>query len=217
MSFKRHPTLFYSHVVRPCTVPPLGIYPSLVGYQTLPLIPPSSPQSLNSPFFNSLPPFLVAARWAWTPGGQGWCGHGGSRQRGAESIFTRQPLPVGDNVPASFPWRSTLKKSLNFQNDSCLSFQKKKGGKQSSFLIYTSQTESFNSLVAVHLTNKPHLSCKTFHLRPHTAAPTPSSLMSFVCLSSPITSPSHLAAEGRGQCPLSMPAARNDSNMRHTR
>lgn len=33
---------------------------------------------------------------------------------------------------------------------------------------------------------------------------TSSSLMSFVCLSSPITSPSHLAAEGRGQCPLFM-------------
>lgn len=43
--------------------------------------------------------------------------------------------------------------------------------------------------------------------------PPVSFLMSFVCLSGLITSPSHLAAEGGGHCPLSVPTSRTDSNV----
>lgn len=143
------------------------------------------------------------------PGGQGWCRHGGE-QRGFGPIFKQQPLPVGHDMPASFPWRS-----LNFQNESSLSrlsFPKKRGNKEnSSFHIFDSQMGSFNSLATAHLTSKPHVSCKTFTLLP--PPPPVSFLMSFVCFSGPTTSPSHLAAEGRGQCPLSVPTSRNDSNV----
>lgn len=148
------------------------------------------------------------------PRGQGWCRDGGEL-REAGSIFKQQPLPVGGNVPEPFPWRFTQNKKvlINFQRDSSFHLPKKRGNKEnSSFLIHATQMGSFNSLAPAYLTSKPHVSCKTLHPRPPPPHPV-SFLMSFVCLPGPITSLSHLAAEGRGQCPLCVPASRDDSNV----
>lgn len=59
MSFKRHPTHFYPHTVTICGTLLLGIYPSLVGFQALPVKPPPTSLAVSSQCF---PPIPVAAQ-----------------------------------------------------------------------------------------------------------------------------------------------------------
>jgi len=82
MSFKRRPTLLDPHVVGPCGTLPLGIYPSLVGYQALPLNPRprlSFFSTVSSQSSNSLPPSPVEPD-EHVPRGKRWCRHEGSRE-----------------------------------------------------------------------------------------------------------------------------------------
>lgn len=105
MSFKRHPTHFYPHTVTLCGTLLLGIYPSLVGFQALPLNPPPTSLPVSSQCFLQLSaPYPCCSSMSLDPVHTGW---GWQKKRGRVYFYTtaltcwrRRACLVSSEVPS---------------------------------------------------------------------------------------------------------------------